>query len=276
VRPEDFFSRNQSGQVFCYTYNWGIPSDVNQPWRDAGTGGKFDDLTKPVFELVYPALTYQGETRLSLTDFSTGWSSCFIAKTCQNPGRAINYMEFLKSPQGDKLTQWGIEGKHYTLTEDGMIKRTEEFLNYPKDHLTGIGPWYFQGSDWGEGMVSASAVVNCTDQWQLHDETQKVANRLQHKKSAAQNKNPVMTFARVDSTDPEMAIQTKLADEWTKRTAEMTTADSEASVERIWTDLQTYLKDNGLSQLEAKFTQNYVKNLTRYQDAGYFTDIVTK
>jgi hypothetical protein len=117
--------------------------------------------------------------------------------------------------------------------------------------------------------------VNSNDEWQMHDNTIKNDNRLQHKK-AVKNKNPAMSFARVESADAEMAIQTKLADEWNKRTAAMVTAESEAAVEQVWTALQTYMKDNGLAQLEAKMTENYAKNLVRYQEAGYFTDIVTK
>ena len=34
--------------------------------------------------------------------------------------------------------------------------------------------------------------------------------------------------------------------------------------------------NEGMEAVEAKMTSRYVENLKRYQDAGYFTDIVTE
>ena len=85
-----------------------------------------------------------------------------------------------------------------------------------------------------------------------------------------------MSFARVESEDDEMAMYTKISDQWNKSTAAMVTADSEAAVEQVWNDFQEYAKANGLEAVEAKMTSRYVENLKRYQEAGYFTDIVTE
>ena len=85
-----------------------------------------------------------------------------------------------------------------------------------------------------------------------------------------------MSFARVESDDDEMAAYTKLADQWKVQTAAMVTAESEAAVEQIWNEFQEYAKANGIEAVEAKMTERYVENLKRYQDAGYFTDIVTE
>ena len=68
----------------------------------------------------------------------------------------------------------------------------------------------------------------------------------------------------------------KIADEWAKASAAMITADSEAGVEQIWNDFQAYAMDNGLEAVEARMTARYVENLKRYQEAGFFTDIVVE
>ena len=73
-----------------------------------------------------------------------------------------------------------------------------------------------------------------------------------------------------------MAMYTKITDEWTKAVAAMVTAESEAACEQAWNDFQAYMVSNGLEAVEAKMTDRYVENLKRYQDAGYFTDIVTE
>ena len=277
VRPEDFFSRNKSGEVFACSYNAQYGYSVNTEWRKTDFGGKYDDLTKPVFEQIIGHLTYKGEDRVEMTDYGTGWSSCFISTNCENPGRAINYMEFLKSPQGDQLCQWGIEGVHYTLV-DGLPKKTDEYNARTDEEKAdaGIGPWYFQGSGWAEGVSWASNAVNAVDQWGEYEAKKGNENRLINKNLCHENKNPAMSFARVESDDDEMAAYTKLADQWKVATAAMVTAESEAAVEQQWNDFQAYAKANGLEAVEAKMTERYVENLKRYQEAGFFTDIVVE
>ena len=100
-----------------------------------------------------------GEIKYKLLQWSVGWSSTFITKKCKNPERAILFMQFLRSPEGDQLTQWGIEGVHYTLTEDGLLKRPEGFTELTTQE-TGIGPWYFQASGLGEGVAVSSGKIN--------------------------------------------------------------------------------------------------------------------
>lgn len=88
------------------------------------------------------------------------------------------------------------------------------------------------------------------------------------------DRQPVMYFAKTDLDSDELAIQTKLADEWNKRTAQMIAAGSEAEVEQLWNEMQDYMKANGIEKVEAMMTANYKEALARYQAAGYFTDIV--
>ncbi len=282
VRPEDFFSRNESNVSFAASYNWGYAKTLNQKLRDNNAGGKYDDLSQPVWALIEGGLTYKGVDGLQEVsyDYGTGWSSCFISSNCENPGRAICYMEFLKSPQGDQLTQWGIEGVHFDLV-DGLPVTREDYKARPTEQkessYTGIGPWYFQGSDRYEGIPNGPAsVLNAIDEWAAYDAQCDVNDRTIKKAACYNDKNPAMSFARVESDDDEMAMYTKITDEWTKAVAAMVTAESEAACEQAWNDFQAYMVSNGLEAVEAKMTERYVENLKRYQDAGYFTDIVTE
>ncbi len=282
VRPEDFFSRNESNIAFAASYNWGYAKSLNQKLRDNDAGGKYDDLSKPVWALIEGGLTYKGVDGLQEVsfDYGTGWSSCFISTNCENPGRAICYMEFLKSPQGDQLTQWGIEGVHFDL-KDGLPVTREDYKARPAEErtgtYTGIGPWYFQGSDRYEGIPNGPAsVLNAMDEWAAYDAQCDVNDRTIKKAACYNDKNPAMRFARVESDDDEMAMYTKITDQWNKSIAAMITADSEAACEQAWNEFQTYAMNEGMEAVEAKMTARYVENLKRYQDAGYFTDIVTE
>lgn len=116
IRPEDFFSRVNGATTFCYTYNQGVPTDANDAMRKAGIGGKYDDLSKPYYTMVVEPLAYKGDNthwNELLVDYGTGWAGTYISKNCANPGRAICYMEFLKSPQGDELILLRYEGKDW-------------------------------------------------------------------------------------------------------------------------------------------------------------------
>lgn len=275
VRPEDFFARNKSGSAFAVMYNHDYPYALNAEWREAGTGGKFDDLTKPVFEIVNEIPTYKGENRTVVTDYSAGWASTFITKNCSEPGRAICFMEFMKSPEGDKLSQLGIEGYTYTMNEDGTISWLDEYLNADADTKKAMHKTcYFQGSDWCSGL--GQTVVSTTDEWSRAESIKNIDRGRMYKGLAHENKNPAMSFARVESSDDEMAAYTKISDQWNVCKAAMVTAESEAACEQAYADFQQYAKDNGYDAVMAKMTERYVENLKRYQAAGYFTDIMTE
>ena len=276
VRPEDFFARDKSGEVFATMYNNGYGYTVNASWRETGFGGKLDDLTKPVFEMVNEIPTYKGENRTVVTDYGTGWASTFITKNCTEPGRAICFMEFMKSPEGDKLSQLGIEGYTYTMV-DGVPKSTEEYINADADTQKAMHKTcYFQGSNWCEGLAWAAAAVNAKDEWSKLEAENSNARRLIYKNIARENKNPAMSFARVESADDEMAAYTKISDQWNICKAAMVTAESEAACEQAYADFQQYAKDNGYDAIMAKMTERYIENLKRYQEAGYFTDVVVE
>ena len=194
-------------------------------------------------------------------------------------------MEFLKSPQGDELTFFGIEGKDWERTSDGGIKWTQEKMDTiaadPK-HKFGNGLWYFMGSYWAEGMLKTIAIEGERakgeeGKWQLHDLEMMFEARSIMKDISRTNKNPAMSFARVEASDEEnYANYAKLADYWNKQKAQMITAESEAACEQVYADFQQYAKDNGYDAVMAKMTERYVENLKRYQAAGYFTDIITE
>ena len=122
----------------------------------------------------------------------------------------------------------------------------------------------------------AAGAVNAKDEWAEREAEKSNARRLWNKNLAYANKNPAMSFARVESEDDEMAAYTKLADQWKVATAAMVTAESEAAVEQQWNDFQAYAQANGLEAVEAKMTSRYIENLKRYQEAGFFTDIVVE
>lgn len=93
------------------------------------------------------ALLYQGTT--------VGWG-IGITKSCEDPVRAIKFLDYLCSDEGQILYHWGIEGENYFLDDDGQPYRTDEEVakaqsdpDYAKntgiDNYTGF-PIYGTGS----------------------------------------------------------------------------------------------------------------------------------
>ena len=106
-----------------------------------------------------PTLMYQG--------LQVGYGLA-ITKSCEDPVRAIQFLDYLCSDEGAILYRWGIEGEHYFLDENGKRYRTPEEIakaqsdpDYSK--TTGIGnytgfPIYGDGvlDDNGDYMTPSS------------------------------------------------------------------------------------------------------------------------
>lgn len=120
-QPEQFLQIVKSGKVFAASYNTALADDANKTYDDNGIKAKLVPVIK--------SLTYKGEEHLNILDPNVGWASFFISKKVKDPERAIKFVEFMKSPEADALTQWGIEGKHYTLTPEKLLQRPEGFNN---------------------------------------------------------------------------------------------------------------------------------------------------
>lgn len=67
--------------------------------------------------VVCPSLAVQG--------LAVGWG-VGISKSCKDPVRAIQFLDYLCSDEGQILTHWGIEGVNYFYDENGVRYRTEE------------------------------------------------------------------------------------------------------------------------------------------------------
>ncbi|MFF2090797.1 ABC transporter substrate-binding protein [Paenibacillus sp. NPDC058174] len=95
---------------------------------------------------------------------STGYLAGYgiaISKTCKDPVRAIKFLDFLASEEGQVLTNWGIEGKHYVV-EDGIRKvpadvndrKINDAINFSKE--SGIGFYTTMSPHYGDGVKDST------------------------------------------------------------------------------------------------------------------------
>lgn len=259
VNPENFFTLNRSGTVFAVTYNTGVAGETNKIFFENGMEDK--EFTSML------DLTWKGEHCRKTYDSGIGWSSTFISRNCKDPARAIKLMEFLKSPEGDALTQWGIEGKHYTKDAEGHVIRTQYYYDKIKEDPTslGIGPWYLQGSGLGEGTVIASSLVQTNATEQQLAWAKPAYDLLSYLKTTYRSV-PYWYFARVAADTDEYTIQTKLQTYWRNQSVAIITAPDAETSAKLYAETMKYMEDNGLKELEAAMTANYLKKLPLYAD----------
>lgn len=246
--PEQFFQICQSGSAFSCSYNTGYCDDINKAFDEGGIEGHFIPVTT--------ALTHDGENDFQPLDYSTGWAYFFISKNCKNPDRAIQFVEFLKSPFGDHLTQWGIEGEQYTLTEDGLLQRPEGFADLTAQE-TGVSAWYFMASGLGEAVNTASTRLSAPDYSQGQD--------LREFRKEYYVRQPALAFTTPQADTDEYTIYTKLVDLWTNSQVELySSTDFESSYNTFMENCQTI----GIDTLNAYYTQAFQDALETYEEAG--------
>lgn len=94
------------------------------------------------------------------TGFMAGYGIS-ISKTCKDPVRAIKFLDYLASEEGQVLTYWGVEGMHYVV-ENGVRKIPQEIndqkindsINFSKK--TGIGFYNNIGPHYGDGVKDST------------------------------------------------------------------------------------------------------------------------
>ncbi|MEC0138118.1 ABC transporter substrate-binding protein [Paenibacillus macerans] len=89
-----------------------------------------------------------------------------ITTACKDPVRAIKFIDWLSSDEGQVLVNWGIEGKHYTVDENGKRvipeeitdRRVNDTTNFTKQ--TGLGNpdglYKIFGARYGDGVKDPS------------------------------------------------------------------------------------------------------------------------
>ena len=146
---DDYIAKVASGRVVAITdAEW----HYSQCEATLVADGKVDQtyVGLPVTlreDQVEKALLYQGTT--------VGWG-IGITKSCEDQVRAIKFLDYLCSDEGQILYHWGIEGENYFLDDNGQPYRTDEEVakaqsdpDYAKntgiDNYTGF-PIYGTGS----------------------------------------------------------------------------------------------------------------------------------
>lgn len=106
---------------------------------------------------IYPVTLHEGIKDASFLDtgFVAGWG-IGITTSCEDPVRAIQFLDWLASDEGQVLINWGIEGEHYVVENGTRIipdSNVNEKNQDPNTYMseTGIG-LYNISAQYGDGV----------------------------------------------------------------------------------------------------------------------------
>lgn len=85
-----------------------------------------------------------------------------ITTACKDPVRLIKFLDWMSSEEGQILRNWGIEGKHYTVDENGtriipdeiIDRKMNDATNFTKE--SGIGLYLVFGARYGDGVKDST------------------------------------------------------------------------------------------------------------------------
>lgn len=96
-----------TGKAFAWEYTETAAETLNSELKKNGQSFTFTQLT--------PMLTDQA----ALINNNPGWAGLFITKNAKDPEAAIKFIQFMRSDEGMRLGDWGLEGEDYTMAEGG-------------------------------------------------------------------------------------------------------------------------------------------------------------
>jgi putative aldouronate transport system substrate-binding protein len=255
-KTQQYEQKLASGAVFATTdafWNAGKPNGVLK--EAAKDQSKKDEAQyypyKVVADGVDPSKTTFGPKS------SLGWDGIGITNSNEDPVRAIRFLDFLASEEGQYLMMWGLEGQHWDMKDGKHVPKqevldgfTKDWANYSKE--TGIRKWTWTikngpGSDgtpydlagrYQQDPVSSLAIKNLAD--------------TSFDTAMFDNLGP-------SGGTPEAIMQTKVSELSGKYFPRMVMAKSEADALNLYNQMIQEMETAGLSTLEKIYTENYNK-----------------
>lgn len=227
------------GRYFCMLYqNWDMQAPQNALYaRDPNS----------IYIAVEGPKNTKGDDPVLAGGGIAGWTVTLVSKNCKDPERAIQFLTYLISEEGQMDTNFGIEGETYTI-ENGIPKLTPEVAELDKSDKnkqeTDIGVQYTY--------------------WMLMDTAWQAQFGTDYAPSLAQpqlwTRPYVHSYAAYDGLtlpvgSDEQLIYEDIQRRWGKVLPQLIRAESEAEFDKIVTEFNQYKKDKGVDKVIAAQTE---------------------
>jgi putative aldouronate transport system substrate-binding protein len=230
-------------------------------WGSNSAAVNLDATEKNPFEPAVPPKATGYTLKLHNDLYSIGGNKAvFISKQCKNPARAIKYLEFMMSDEGQLLQAYGIEGEDYTINkkipfENGAIEYTDSanaLMNDWQKYVDTIGAYNNNNtwllSKWADGMIFNYLEKAYVRYQQIGSVNDKYANNEQY-----------ADLLTLPADSDAAAIKAKIIDLWGKSLPKMYLATSKAQCDTAYNDFVNSALKLGLVDLEKAYTDLYKK-----------------
>ena len=157
---EDYIAKIATGQVLSIVdSNWDYNDAITILKADGKMGKTYAELPFTASpDIKCPTLMYQGLT----TGYGVG-----ISVDCEDPVRAIQFLDYLCSDEGQVLVHWGIEDVNYFIDDEGHRYRTDEEIEYSETDTeykktTGVGWHNYPFPTYGDGIEDSTGSTYTT------------------------------------------------------------------------------------------------------------------
>ncbi len=226
------------GRYFCLLYQG---SDIQ-------TAQKKLNAENP--DMVYIAVNgpknAQGDDPILPSTGINGWTLTMISKNCEDPERAIAFLSYLISEQGQKKVFLGVEGVTYDIVDGTYVIKPEvqELLNTNREEYDRL-----YGADDAYWMLQDNVMQ---DQW-IVDSDDLIQSLREWTMPYTQYTGQYDIVFEADSKYAQMDRKIKLA--WGKTLPLLLLADSDEAFDQIF---DTYVKEKyelGYEELQQEYTR---------------------
>ena len=233
-----------AGRVFCYpsTY-WGLDAanatlNKNKP----GSGFIAIEPLKNAENVSFPGTN------------SRGWMTTFISKKAKNPEAIIKFIRFMWSKEGNLLTNYGHEGKEYTIEGDTIVRSPDvvkQMANDPDGFASDTGIFTFRLFQFPYYNDAPS-----------NDPTVKSNDEIAQKYG---RDNTVFSYKMApDAATREGMMASKVWAVYEREWPKMVMAKNETEAIAKLNEMLAAMETQGLSQVEKYWTDRYNQNVEKF------------
>lgn len=228
-------------------------------------------LSSKMYERTYaplPITISENDKCQSLKDygFSGGWGVA-IATTSPNKDRAFQFLNWLASDEAQVLLNWGVEGIHYKVDENGKRKFLPE-VQRQKDigkdfsKKTGIGRYTYPFPQRGDGVLDPTGNTYTPNSLQSFINSYNPAEKetlaaygvkswpeLYPQREELKKSKHGQAWQLNLPSDSDMAIIKQRADDYIQKAVTEAILGSPENFDASWDEIQTKLKSMNIEKL---------------------------
>ena len=251
--PTDIFVDKRSqieekaaqGRYFCMLYqNWDMQAPQNALYaRDPNT----------IYVAVDGPKNSRGDDPQLAGGSIAGWTVTLISKKCKDKARAIQFLTYLISEEGQMDTNFGIPNKTYVINSKGIPELTPEMKK-------------LDSTDKNKQETDVGVLFTY---WMLMDTAWQAQWGVEYAPSLAQpqlwTRPYVRSYAVYDGltlpvgSDEDLIYQ-EIQRRWGKELSNLIRAESEAEFDKILNNFNKFKYDKGYAKIQAAQTELMNKN----------------